>query len=84
MEIKYMNLAEAVAKRTNELLVKSNKSQYRLIKDTCLDKTTIQSLFKGKTKDIKLSTVFLIADAFGMSLSEFMNTSYFSKNTIEI
>ena len=55
-----MNLAEAVAKRTNELLVKANKSQYRLIKDTCLDKTTIQSLFKGKTKDIKLSTVFSV------------------------
>lgn len=79
-----MYLAEAVARRTNELLIKNNKSQYRLIKETCLDKSTIQTLFKNKTKDIKLSTVFLIAGAFNMTLDEFLNVPYFSKENIEI
>ena len=46
-----MTLAEAVATRTKELLKKYNISQYRLIKETCLDKTTIQCLLKNKTKD---------------------------------
>lgn len=79
-----MNLAEAVAERTKELLTKSGKPQYKLIKETCLDKTTIQSLLKGKTKDVKLSSVFLIADSFDMTLSEFLEGSLFSKNNIEI
>ncbi|MBQ8452037.1 MAG: helix-turn-helix transcriptional regulator [Clostridia bacterium] len=79
-----MNLSEAVAKRTNELLIKNNMSQYKLIKITCLDKTTIQSILKNKTKDIKLSTVFLIADAFNMTISEFTNVPYFEKINIEL
>ncbi len=79
-----MNLAEAVAKRTLELLAKTGKSQYRLIKDTCLDKTTIQTLLKKKTKDIRLSTVFLIADAFNMSLTEFLDADFFKKENVEV
>ena len=72
-----MNLAQAVAKRTKELLFEEDKSQYRLIKETCLDKTTIQTILKGKTKDIRLSTVYLIAQSFKMTLSEFLNSPYF-------
>ena len=72
-----MNLAQAVALRTEELLKKNNKSQYRLIKNTLLNKSTIYSLFKDKKQDIKLSTVYLIADFFGMSLAEFFDCDYF-------
>lgn len=77
-----MNFAEAVAKRTQELLLSTGKSQYKLIKETNLDKSTIQTLFRGKTKDIKMSTVFLIADAFGMTLIEFLNVPYFLKENL--
>ena len=79
-----MKLAEAVAKRTKELLNENKITQYKLIKDTCLDKTTIQSIFKNKTKDTKLSTVFLISDVFGLSLSDFLDSPYFDKNNIEL
>ncbi|MBQ8615786.1 MAG: helix-turn-helix transcriptional regulator [Clostridia bacterium] len=79
-----MTLAQAVAKRTSELLKEHNMSQYRLIKETCLDKTTIQSIMKGKTKDVKLSTIFLIADAFNITISEFVNVDYFEKINIEL
>ncbi len=79
-----MTLSQAVAKRIEELLKEKKMTQYRLTKETCLDKTTIQSILKGKTKDIKLSTVFLLADAFGMSISEFTNVSYFAKTNIEM
>lgn len=79
-----MTLADAVAKRTTDLLKLNNMSQYRLGKITCLEKSTIQAIMKGKTKDIKLSTVFLIADAFNMTISEFTNTEYFSKTNIEL
>ena len=59
-----MTLTEATKKRTNELLIKNNISQYRLIKETCLDRTTIQTIFKNKTKDVRMSTIYLIASAF--------------------
>lgn len=79
-----MKFGEAVAKRTSELLIKHNKTQYRLVKETCLDKNTIQNIMKGKTSDIKLSTCFLIADFFNMSLSQFLDTPYFDRDNIEM
>lgn len=72
-----MNLAQAVALRTQELLKQHNKTQYKLIKDTLLNKTTIYSLFKDKKEDVKLSTVYLIAEFFGMTLAEFFDCNYF-------
>lgn len=72
-----MTFAEAVTKRTKELLFKNGISQYRLIKDTCLDKNTVRYIFKNKTKDIRMSTVYLIAKFFNMTISEFTNVPYF-------
>ncbi len=72
-----MNLAQAVALRTQELLKLHGMSQYKLIKDTLLNKSTIYTLFKDRRQDVKLSTVYLIADFFGMSLAEFFDCDYF-------
>ena len=78
-----MKLIEAVALRTLDLLKQQQKTQYRLIKETCLDKKTIQAILKVKTKDINLSTVQLIAEAFGMSLSEFFDCEYFKNIDVD-
>jgi len=77
-------LTQAVALRTEELLKKNKLSKYKLGKVTCLDKTTLQSIFKHKTKDIRLSTVLLIANFFNMNLSEFLNIKEFDFENIEI
>lgn len=79
-----MTLVEAVAIRTKELLKEHNISQYRLIKGSCLDKTTIQTILKNKTRDIKLSTVFAIAEVFNMNLSEFLKMPYFNRDVIDM
>ena len=79
-----MTYTEAVAKRTKDLLFKNNKSQYRLIKDTCLSKTTIRKIFKNETKDVNLSTIRLIADFFNMSLSEFFTDEVFKTENLDI
>lgn len=79
-----MNLAQAVEKRTQELLFSKNISQYRLTKITCLNEKTLSDLIKGKTSDVKFSTIYLIADAFEISLSEFFNSPIFDKQNIEI
>ena len=78
-----MTLVVAVTDRTKRLLFERKISQYRLIKETCIDKTTIQTIFKGKTKDIRLSTVRLIAEFFGMSLSEFFNDKVFGYDNLD-
>lgn len=72
-----MKLVEAVGLRTAELLKENQKSQYRLIKDTCLSKNAVLCIIRNKSKDIKLSTVYLIAEFFGMSLAEFFDCEYF-------
>ena len=77
-------LTQAVAKRAEELLKKNNLSKYKLGKDTCLDKTTLQAIFKHKTKDIRLSTVLLIANFFNMTISEFLVGTDFDFENIEI
>lgn len=77
-------LTQAVAKRTEELLKKNKLSKYKLGKVTCLDKTTLQAIFKHKTKDIRLSTVLLIANFFNMPMSEFLEGTDFEFENIEI
>ena len=72
-----MKLVEAVGLRTAELIKENNKSQYRMIKDTCLSKNAVLCIIKNKSKDVKLSTIYLIADFFGMSLAEFFDCDYF-------
>ena len=72
-----MKLVEALAMRINELLKAQNKTQYKLIKETCLSKKTVQNIMQLRQPDIRFSTIYLIADFFGMSLSEFFDCDYF-------
>lgn len=77
-----MKLAEAVGKRTKELLFKKNMTQYRLTKITCLNEKTLSDLLKGKTTDVKFSTIYLIANALEISLIEFFNSPLFNEENI--
>lgn len=79
-----MKLAEAVGKRTKELLFQKNITQYRLTKTTCLNEKTISDLIQGKTSDVKFSTVCSIAFALNMSIIEFLNSPLFDKNNIDL
>lgn len=79
-----MKFSEAVSKRMNQLLLEQNKTQYRLIKETCLDKKTIQNLNRGKNRDLRMTTVLLIANFFGMTLSEFLDADLFNYENIDV
>ena len=78
-----MKISEAVAKRTKDLLKVKNMTKYRLTKITCLSKNAINKLLNNENKDVKLSTIRLIAEAFGMTLSEFFNDEIFNFNNID-
>ena len=79
-----MNMAEATAKRVGELLVKYDISQYELRKRTCLSEKTLIRLLHNRTKDINSSTVFLIANAFGLTMQEFYASPLFNPDNIEV
>lgn len=79
-----MNISEAVAIRIKELLKLNNLTQYKLEQKACLSHDTIKSIMKGKAKGVNLKTVISIADGFGMTISEFLNSSLFSYNNLNI
>ena len=79
-----MKLAEAVGMRTKELLFEKKITQYRLTKITCLNEKTISDILHGRTSDIKFSTIYLIANAFNITIQEFLNSAIFNMSNLEI
>ena len=79
-----MILAHAIGKRTQELLFKKNMTQYKLVKITCLNPKTVSDLIKCKTSNVNITTVYLIANALGMTISEFTNSPLFSEENIDL
>lgn len=79
-----MTVNNAVAKRICELLRKKNMSQYRLEQESGIQHGSMQCIVNGRNKTVTLSTVILIANAFGMSLAEFLDDEVFNIDNLEI
>lgn len=79
-----MNLQRAVALRTSELLIKNNMSQYELSKRMLTDQSTIKHIIHEEYKSIKFDTVIKIADAFGLTIQEFLDSDIFKRENIEV
>ena len=79
-----MKLANAVGKRIKEILFKNNYTQYKLAKTTCLNFKTLSALINEKTTDVKLSTIYLCAQALNISLQDFFASPLFDAENIEI
>lgn len=72
-----MNISQAVAIRIKELLQEKKLTQYRLEQQACLSHDTVKSIMKGKAKGVNLKTLIAIADGFGITISEFLNSELF-------
>lgn len=79
-----MNIGNACGKRIQELLFKYSITQYKLAKMTCLNYNTLTDLIKGRAKDVKTSTIFLICSALNITISEFYSSIIFNSCNIEI
>ena len=79
-----MNIQRAVALRTSNLLIKHNISQYELSKRMCTDQSTIKHIIHEEYKSIKFETVIKIADAFGMTIQEFLNDDLFKRENLDV
>ena len=79
-----MNIGHIVGKRIQELLFKNNMSVYKLAKITNLSEQTITNLIKGNSKNVKISTLYIISNAFNIDLLEFISTDDFKNENIDI
>ena len=78
-----MKTNKAVAMRVVQLLDKHNISQYELAKRMLISRTTILHIIHEDYETIKFETLLKIADAFGMTIQEFLNDKLFDKDNLE-
>ena len=79
-----MNVNRAVALRVSELLIKYNMTQYRLEQNSGISHGRLSCIMREKNKTVTLSTVMLLAQGFGISLIEFLDSPFFDLDKLYI
>ena len=79
-----MTVAQAVAKRINELLREKNMTQYRLERKSGILHGTLNGVMMGTHKNVQLNTIMIIARGFDMTFLEFLDSPIFTSETLEI
>lgn len=79
-----MKSQKAVALRISNLLIKNNMSQYELSKRMLTDQSTIKHIIHEEYKSIKFDTLVKIADAFGLTIQEFLDDDLFKRENLDI
>ena len=77
-------LNEAVIDRINYFLAGPIATQYTLADISGVPYPTIKSIMQRRTKGITLKTVFLLARAFGVSVSDFFGDELFSYENLHL
>ena len=78
-----MTVNDAVAKRISQLLKEKRMTQYRLEQESGIQHGSMQCIMNGRNKTVTLSTVILLAQAFGMTVSAFLDDDAFRYENIE-
>lgn len=78
-----MNVSQAVAKRIEILLKEHNITQYRLEQKSGILHGSLACIMNGRNKTVTLSTVYMIAKGFDMTIVEFLNHDIFLSDEIE-
>ena len=78
------NVNRAVALRIAELLKQKNITQYRLAMNSGVTHSTLKNIIHETVKDNLLSTIILIAGGFDMTVSEFLDSSLFLEENLDI
>lgn len=74
----------ALALRINELLKEKNMTRYRLALNSGVTHSTLKNIIHETVKDNLLSTTILIAGGFDMSVSEFLDSSLFYEENLNL
>ena len=79
-----MDIIEAISKRIKYYLNIKGWSVYKLSRITGLSPNGIQVILQNTTHNIKLTTIILIAHAFDVTLSEFLDGEDFLYDNLNI
>ena len=72
----HMNIKEKIGRRLRELRTERGLSQEKFSFECELDRTYIASIEQGR-RNVSIANIEKIAKAFGMSVSEFFNSTLF-------
>ncbi len=78
------SVARALVLRTEELLKEKKMTRYRLAMESGVSHSTLNNIIRGTVQDALLSTVVLLANGFGMSVSEFLDSPLFSEENLNV
>lgn len=78
-----MNLAEAIAARIEELLIKRDITQYKLSQLSGVPQATISDIRLKKNKSVNLRIIYELADGLDLGLDEFFSSPLFKRESIE-
>ena len=77
-----MQLSQAVQKRIIKICKENNISLNGLSEKSNLPTSTVYSIYYGKSKDPKLSTILAICEGCNMNLTDFFNDKTFKRDKL--
>ncbi len=78
------NVNHALVLRIGELLELKKITRYKLAMNSGISHSTLKNIMHETVKDNLLSTTILIANGFGMSVSEFLDSPLFDEENLNI
>ncbi|MBO5222915.1 MAG: helix-turn-helix transcriptional regulator [Clostridia bacterium] len=78
-----MNVCEAVAKRISKLLKEKGMTQYRLEQKSGILHGSMACIMNGRNKTVTLSTVYMLARGFDMTVNEFLDDEIFLADNVD-
>ena len=79
-----MTVNDAVAKRIRALLRQKGITQYKLEQKSGVYHGAMERILSGQNKTITLTTLYKLANGFGVSVLEFLNDEIFLSEEIEL
>ena len=79
-----MNIAQAVKERIEELCNSKNINFCKLASMSGIPYTTVKSIIYGQSKNPSITTIKMICDGLGISITEFFDTDIFRNLEQEI
>ena len=78
-----MTVNDAVANRVIRLLQERKITQYRLEQNSGIPHGSMDRILCGQNKTVTFTTVYKLANGFGMSLFEFLDDEVFHSENLE-
>ena len=75
---------EAIVERLCHYMNENNLTQYKLAQLSGVPFPTVKSIMQRRTKDISLKTLILLANGFGITVNQFLDSDSFKIENLNI